>query len=126
MLYSSTMSQSKYTKELTDLLRLLYYNHYHDTEFEEILTLEAAKRLHINNTKSINLLESKHIWVMSTNFGLISLLLIIIILILTKFLTKPREDAAVINSPSIHISVPEVSVVLESKEVPRISQLPYF
>lgn len=42
MLYSSTMSQSKYTKELTDLLRLLYYNHYHDTEFEEILTLEAV------------------------------------------------------------------------------------
>lgn len=99
---------------------------------EETLSLESIKEIQISNTKAINLLGGKYEWGQTTNFGLTSfaIILIIVFIIRSKICKRGKE---IILTPSIADSCPydarnrvPMPEVVELPGIRRISHIPYF
>lgn len=95
---------------------------------EETLTLETVRELNINNTKAIGLLDSKGRWTSITSFGLTSIVIISIIMMLEKRGQQTKSREIITTIPSVHMSLPEISTTnfMETRQTPGLSQIPYF
>lgn len=103
--------------------------------FEEVLTLQAMKELHLNNTGHIKLIEKENRTSYLTNFGLTTVALsFLVTTTILKVITKRRRNTAT-TAPTIETItiIPPVNPVPENQgstsslaETPRISQIPYF
>lgn len=104
---------------------------------EETLSLEIIKELQVNNTVAIDLLRNNNKWSLTASFGLSSLAISSLIIILIKSGLLRRKKELVITPPIInscstnthtHFSMPELSEIqrTEPPGIQRISHIPYF
>lgn len=103
--------------------------------FEEVLTLQAMKELHLNNTGHIKLIEKENRTSYLTNFGLTTVALsFLVTTTILKVISKRRRNTAT-TAPTIETItiIPQVNPAPENQgstsslaETPRISQIPYF
>lgn len=104
--------------------------------YEEILTLEAMKELHLNNTEEIKLLGTRNQLGLLTNLSLSSLAIIAIIVIgIVRFRCKRKPESSVtaITPISVHIpasssteKVPEEGELPEPPRITSVNKIPYF
>lgn len=102
---------------LKPLPAILQPNSIHST-YEEILTLEILKEIHINNTQEIELLKKENKFGYVTGFSLSTVIIFAIIIIFVKI--KCSTTRTSISTP-ISIPLPNISKI---EETPTSTQLP--
>lgn len=93
------------------------------SKIEEVVTLETVKELNINNAKAIDLLDIRNKWSSATSLGLSVIAFIVIMFIVTK--RRQEKNEIIASIPSVHLSLPELNTT-NLKQIPRLSQIPYF
>lgn len=104
--------------------------------YEEILTLEAMKELHVNNTEEIKLLRTRNQLGLLTNCSLSSLAIvaiIVIVIVKIRCKRKPESSTTSITPISVHIpstsgteKAPEGAEFPEPPRITSVNKIPYF
>lgn len=94
------------------------------SKIEEVTTLEFVKRIHLNNTKAIELLNIKNKWSAAVHLLTIAAALILVLFLIRR---KQRPLIETVNlAPPNQLSVPTSNSTNFPRDVPRLSQIPYF
>lgn len=95
---------------------------------EEVLTLETVNELNLNNTKYIDLLDTKNRWNSIITIGLFIICISLIAKIWTTKTHHVEVRDVVTSTPSVQVPQPQWPAIslANPQQIPRLSKIPYF